>query len=261
MATARGLTRGAGPAIDVFKSAGYEFIYLESPWGVSACGPSVDVCYPYWTITETAKWLGEFTIFANLIEAGTWTVSPDSALRQFATLRDLAASPASSPRLVYAHVGVPHGPFVLNAECERWDNPMSANWEVTPDSSDPYLEQLRCANRQIRDLIEVIDQTSPESVVVITADHGVSLQGQWRNPLSEWSPEEIEESSSIFTAYRLPATCPNTYVDDFQLVNTFRLVIDCLFDQSLGLLPPRNFHAFTQDTASIEVTEVTPPVD
>jgi hypothetical protein len=256
MAVARGLLRGSGPAVDIFRSAGYEFVYVESPWSVSACGPAVDVCYSYWTFGETAKWLGEFTIFAELIDAGSWKVSTDRALDQFAILKELAETKAEAPRLIYAHIGIPHPPFVLDAQCGRWENPASKDWEVTRESSDPYLQQLECVNHQVRELIETIDRSDPDSVVVVTADHGLSLHGQWGLPIKEWSEAQIRESLAILTAYRLPPVCQTPQNADFELVNSFRLVVDCLFDMNLGPLPARFFHAFPLEMASIEIEEI-----
>lgn len=256
MATVRGLLRGGGPAVDIFKAAGYEFIYIESPWSASACGPSVDVCYPYWTVAETAKWLGEFTVFAPLIDAGSWSVSADRALSQFDALRDLAEGPAHSPRLVYAHVGIPHPPFVLDAQCERWNNPNSDEWHMERVSSGPYLKQLECANRQLRELIATIDRSDPETVIWVTGDHGGPLQGRRALPSGEWSQEDIPESTAILSAYRLPAACEDPTNGDFELVNGFRILINCLFDQNLSLMAGRHFHATPLHYTSPVITEV-----
>jgi hypothetical protein len=242
MENVRGLLRGGGPAVDFLKAAGYEFHYVESPWGISACGPSVDVCYPYWTIAETAKWLTEFTIFAALTDVGLWTVSTDHSLRQFETLHNLATNTVDSPRLVYAHIGIPHPPFLLDAQCNRWDNPTPSAW-LTEIAPDQYLDQIRCVNRQVRELVEAIDRSNPDTVVVLTADHGVALNDQWTIPPEKWSLEQIQEKTAILSAYRFPSSCPSTPNADFQLVNTFRLVIDCLFDQNLGVIQERYFHA------------------
>ena len=256
MATARGLLRGSGPAVETFRAAGYEFNYLESPWSVSACGPGVDVCYPYWTLEETAKWLGEFTIFAPIIEAGSWEASSDRALEQFEILREIAETDSDSPRLVYAHVGIPHPPFVLDEECHKWENPASDEWAVTPGTSVPYLRQLQCVNNKVREVIEAIDRLDSDTVVLLTADHGVPLHGQWGAPIDQWSWEHLEESLATFSAYRLPAWCEPAQEGEFELVNSFRIVIGCLFDQDPGQIDSRFFHAFPLDNATIDMAEV-----
>jgi hypothetical protein len=91
--------------------------------------------------------------------------------------------------------------------------------------------------------------------VVITGDHGVSLHNQAEKPATQWTPDEIEESTAILLAYRLPMGCPNTGSAQFELVNTFRVVIDCLFGQSLGVLPGQQFHAVQLHLMSPAVTE------
>ena len=198
--------------------------------------------------------------FAALTDVGSWSVSTDRALDQFDILRDLAGSPANSPRLVYAHIGLPHPPFLLDAQCEGWDNPDPDEWGITPDLSEPYLMQLRCVNRQVSELIEAIDRSNPDTVVVITGDHGVHLHGQWYVPAEQWTPEIIEESTATLSAYRLPTGCRDVTSDSFAVVNTFRIVIDCLFDQDLGSIPTQQFHAESLHVGSPEVAEFPAPL-
>lgn len=256
MSTVRGLIRGDGPAVDFFKSAGYDFVYVESPWGISACGTSVDVCFPYWTLGKTAQWLTEFTIFAELTSIGSWTDSADYALQQFDTLQELAASPASSPRLIYAHVGVPHPPFLLDAQCERWDNPNAGEWRIAL-ASDPYLDQLRCVNRRLQELVETIDRADADTVVWLTSDHGIALHDQFATPPEAWNPAYVDENTAILSAYRLPADCQNPMAPDLDVVNSLRLTIDCLFDQNLGNLPGRYFHVGPPTRQPVDIVEIT----
>jgi hypothetical protein len=257
IAKARAYLRGAGPAVEFFTSQGYEFVYVESPWSVSVCGPDVDTCYAHWSFSETARWLTEFTILAPLVDAGSWDISADRAMDQFAVLTELAGADSESPRLIYAHIGIPHPPFVLDAECNRWANPSSLEWYPSDEDAGPYLDQILCTNHQLITLVEAIDRHNPEAVVMVTSDHGITLERQDLVDPSQWTADQIEQATAVFTAYRMPDGCPLANRPDFELVNLFRMTIDCMFDGTLESLPGRQFFANPLHRGPLEIVELT----
>jgi len=248
--------RGGGPVVETLKSAGYRLVYLESPWGVSACGSNVDQCIPYWNIAAAAEWLLEFTVFAPLTDAGSLRASPQVALRQFDELERLAGEPTGEPLFTYAHIGIPHPPIFLDAGC-NWIDLDSHSFGVERWTRNAYVGQLQCVNLKVSSFVDAISKDDPDAVVIITGDHGTSSSGQLATPPDQWSASAAREAMSVFSAYRLPTTCAGSLKPDLELVSSFRVVLNCLFDTDLPLLSGRYFYASPPHIRSPFVAELT----
>lgn len=135
----------------------------------------------------------------------------------------LAAEPG--PKFVFAHVILPHVPFVFRADGsvttddryfrEQFDQPVSQDYVV-----DGYRNQVEYLNGQ---LIVIVDQILRDSanppVIILQGDHGLLYA----------------EHNPILNAYYLPGAEPVEIPADITPVNTFRMIFNRYFQAGLPL--------------------------
>lgn len=179
-------------------------------------------------ITEFEALLLRTTVAAVLIDAG-----PAGGLRTlveqaprverynevvgiFGALEQAAALPG--PKLVFAHIRIPHDPYVFGKE-----------GQYLPDQTahaPGYPDQVTYLNDRLLPIVDrILQQAGPSPVILLQGDHG--------------SPEFRADARrmSILNATRLPAAQPGDVYPTLSPVNSFRLVFDRLFDTQLGRLP------------------------
>lgn len=168
------------------------------------------------------------------------------AQRQISRIKE--ASTMSRRKFVFAHILLPHDPFVFSA-----DGPLE---HPAPDSKKAYLEQLQYTNRLAQDVVETILANSQRSpIIVIQADEGPYL----REDDKARSPEDkLWIRTSILNAYHLPDGGEKELYPTISPVNTFRVILRHYFNIPLPLLKDTVFiwgsklSAETGETAETE---------
>jgi len=151
-----------------------------------------------------------------------------------------------SPMFVFAHLEVPHPPFVFDAD--------GNDLYPTPEYNDhdgsmliperfsreeyvaAYRDQLIFANRRIKRSIEEILANAPQPpVIVLLGDHGPRSQLVWE------SAEETNhwEALGILYAVHMPDGDARGFYPEISPVNTFRILSNRLFGGSHDLLEDR----------------------
>lgn len=168
-----------------------------------------------------------------------------------------------SPKLFYAHVPLPHPPFVFGAEGQNVSvDPVlqasDGSWLVKPgglsraDYRLAYSGQLRYVARRITAAIDSILDRGQRPWIWLLSDHGP------RSGLSWESAEETDhwESLSALSAFHGPVELTRRLYPGISHVNGFRVMLDASFGTRLGRLPDRCFYS-TADRpwAFVEVTE------
>lgn len=176
------------------------------------------------------------------------------------TLTGLKAVPSSpGEKVVFAHLMIPHPPFVVNRNGEMLQPkyPYSLfdgdTFEGTPgEYYQGYREQVQFTSKAI---LEVIDQILAESdippVILLQGDHG---------PRMFYAPDSVEktclfEQTSILNALYVPGVDPKFLYPTLSPVNSFRIILNTYFGTNLELLPDRTF--FTTRTNMEDMIEVT----
>ena len=169
------------------------------------------------------------------------------------TLDGLANLPEGErPRLVFAHLILPHPPFVFDAE----GNPVTPDAPFALDfpssgSDDGYLrgyrEQVEFLNRELEQIVmTILANADTPPVIVIQADHGpdsnTGRQGY------------VQERMTILNALLLPGGGDEIY-PHLTPVNTFRLIFNQLFGGDYERLPDRAF--YSEYAAPYEFIDVT----
>ena len=203
------------------QARGYEYIHLGTWWDPTASDPTADLNVPFGTDSFYDR---------RGIHRAT--------REQFAAI---AAAPLHpGPTFVFAHVALPHPPYVFDS-VGRY---VPAEVELSRTREESYLEQLRYTNVLVSRMVDRL-LARPEGqrpVIVLQSDEGPHPFGYEGDPLFDWTAAtdlELEEKFDILNAVHLPdvdVEVPET----LSPVNTFRLILAEYFGADLPLLPDRS---------------------
>ena len=152
---------------------------------------------------------------------------------QFAldTLPTIPARDLGGPKFVFAHLIIPHPPFIFAEDGSRSDPLVFLN-EKDQYPADKYAKgyvmQLQFINREITRIVEeIIAQSDVPPVIIIQGDHGPWLQPK-------------ERRLTILNAYYLPGR-EETLSEAITPVNTFRVVFNLYLGGEFKLLPDQSY--------------------
>ena len=256
--------------IQRFKQLGYSYTSIGSEYEATNQAPLADsdteqdgklTLFNYtFTLNGYGKNELNRSIFARIIKQGIHihnivAVSYKSqdnaraAMSQLSTLKQLAKQPPAK-RLIFAHILIPHDPYVFNADGSLSTTPNSDN--VGKPIQQKYLEQVSFINNQMEDVINTIDATSnKQAVIILQADEGpypMQLTGNVFDPIQvnaevsqgnmlNWSDSALAMKFGNLAAYRVPQADAADSEKAEDSVNIFRLVLNTYFNQKLPYLP------------------------
>jgi len=146
----------------------------------------------------------------------------------------------TQPLFVFAHLTVPHEPYVFRADCEPRP-PMGASFGIVQDDSpekQAYTAQISCLNRRLRSVVDHLLKDSPRSpIILLQSDHGHGRMPLHIPDLELVTPDRIAERMDIFAAYYLPGASKEIIYDSITPVNVFRTVFRQYFQSDLAPLP------------------------
>lgn len=260
----------------ILRNAGYQIVYLPSIYQVTSDVENADIIYK---IEREVPLLGleysnfdlallDSTLLGALIDSsGDFDILDDYRETTYYAINHLlSASKIEGPTFTFAHLTVPHRPYVFTAE----DAPAPADGMMvdgrivaegtyapyTNESDIPaYLDQINFINRAIVDVVDGIHANSTvPPIIIIQSDHGHRMQ---KEPgVEDWGPAEIYENVfPILNAYYLPEYNGVPIPSDITPVNTFRLIFDTYFGTSFGLIEERQY--YPEDYFSYDFIEVT----
>jgi hypothetical protein len=156
------------------------------------------------------------------------------------TLDELEKMPQTEgPKFVFAHLLVPHRPFVFGPEGEVIDAenapglgaPINDNQSMN-DYIHGYRDQLTYVNTRIHTLVErLISDSENQPVIILQGDHGIE------------KARTEEERMVIFNAYFIPGGSYDSLNQEITPVNTFRVVFNELFDTQYPLLDDVSYYS------------------
>jgi hypothetical protein len=250
---------GDSPLLRAFKEQGYEIAYYENAWQGSTCSPYVDRCMRD-GIAERALWnLSRTTIVAPVyagIRPNPFVSVSFSHLESFDSLVD--DSRTDRPLLTVLHALVPHEPFLLTPQCELHASRGQRGFDATsPETealgADLFIDQLQCVNTLVLEGLEQILSTRPETIVMITGDHGTESALAFGRDEPAPIPEVFFERMSILSAYRMPGCEPRFY-PEMTPVNGSRALAECALGVSYEPVPDRSLWA--TESKFGEVTDI-----
>ena len=148
---------------------------------------------------------------------------------------------ARQPLFVFAHISIPHEPYVFNADCSV----RPPFWRLLQDEkpeNQAYVAQIACLNQKLKSVVERILRDSPAPpVILLQSDHG---HGRMLTPypdVDQAEPERVAIRADVFAAYYLPGAASGIIHDSITPVNVFRTVFRQYFRADLPPLPDKTY--------------------
>lgn len=233
----------------IFENMGYRFINFETGFTFTEIRDANEFLIPSYHQLETGR-LGvrinafeslllKTTAFVVVSDAQTkWLTPINDALdmRRVHVIRELflldklpklAVEPG--PKFVYAHILIPHPPFVFSKNGVNLDLPTSygpdGKGPSAKDYAEGYRSQLDYIDKQLIPILKTIQENSATPpIIIVQGDHGVD-----------------PKRSFILNAYYLPGESKRIVWQNISPVNTFRVILNSYFQGKLEILPDINY--------------------
>ena len=207
---------------------------------------------PRWALSEFQNVLICTTplplILDRLLHHSQYDIHRTEVLYALGHLPDAPRLP--HPVFAFVHIVSPHPPFVFGAHGEKI-NPkglftMTEGGEfgsidkedVRRDYVAGYRNQVTFLDGKVKEMVRQILDASPQPpVIILQGDHGPGSMLNWDDP----EPDQLTERMAILNAVLLPGDTNRLFYDSITPVNTFRLIFDRLFKDTLSLLPDRSW--------------------
>lgn len=238
---------------EVFRSLrrrGYRIVAVSSGCADTQLDNADVYITPGWTLDEFQNAVIRTTPIPLLLNM---TGSPDQfdahrnrILFEFDQLSRLGSMKA--PFFVFAHIEIPHPPFVFGADGQKLNpgpefNDQDGNWLIRDgrltrsEYVRQYIDQLIYTNRKLKVLIDsILSGAGTQPVLMLQSDHGPRSRLSWENP----EKTDFRECMSIVNAYYLPGGAEALY-EDISPVNTFRLIFNRYFGTEYRMLEDRSY--------------------
>ena len=159
------------------------------------------------------------------------------------TLEQLPREPG--PKFVFIHLVSPHRPFVFDAEGNPVDDDYA--WQLSSlgieTYKEGYREQIAYLNGRIERIVRMLlSESVVQPVIVIQGDHG---------------PEEgsSQDRMRILNAMYLAGHGSDGLYPTITSVNTFRIILNTVFEAGLPLLPDASYFSTYEDPFDYTIVE------
>jgi hypothetical protein len=236
------------------KERGYEFVFMPSPYYATASSALADRQIPEPArrgTNITSAWMLSSAAYAlpgvlggRVRLRGLFPYAAELAA-DFAAKFEILARLAEEPgaRFVFAHLLLPHEPYIFDEECGHRD-PWWPPTDYVPDQGPiraAYTAQIRCLNRKLEELVDqILAASTVPPIIILQADHGHGmialdpLRGD-QLPLDQLEAWQVEERTDVFAAYYLPDGGHDVIYDSITPVNVLPEVLNYYFDAGIPL--------------------------
>lgn len=133
----------------------------------------------------------------------------------------------NSPRFVYAHLILPHGPFFLDSSGKEASD--TSIIKGSYNAKEKYINQVAYANKLLQQLFpKAVSKNKRARVIIIEGDHGYRSFDQ-----QSFTPDKTFMN---FNAYYFSDKDYNQLYKSISPVNSFRVVLNKYFSQSFPIL-------------------------
>ncbi|HEX2884006.1 MAG TPA: sulfatase-like hydrolase/transferase [Candidatus Limnocylindria bacterium] len=230
------------------KELGYAYLHIGNWWTPSADNVDADRTFVYDGQDEFTTVLAQTTLLRAITEPEAapddpwdWRVLREHTLYAIDTLAETAD--VEGPKFVFAHLLIPHDPYVFDADGSFMDRTQVAR-QGQPES---YRRHLSYANARMLEIVDRILERSPDAVIMLQGDEGPFparyRQDEWGFDWREATDAELEEKFGILYAMRVPGADLDAhgFHDALTPVNAFRIIFNARFGTDLELLPDRTW--------------------
>lgn len=238
-----------------FRSAGYRVVVYESEYQLVRPEPADVALRPAIHLTDFEYGVYEGTVLPRFCR---WLGRPPSWPTHLAhryqvnwVLDRLTSGPVADgrPTLVFAHILLPHPPFVFGPQGEYRPTPLPGTfadgdeWRFDAQGTGEnyvvgYVAGLRFLNGRLSTLVRRLTETSGRpAIIYLQGDHGPGSRLYWDAP----SASDLRERLGILLAMRFPDGDSPPLYPAITPVNAMRV----LLNRALGSrLPPLEDRAF-----------------
>jgi len=229
------------------ESRGYHYVHVGSYWTLTWQNRYADTNFTPTMVTEfrqllyTTTILREFPSIANKFGFATdlRALQVEFVLYQFdklAQIPDLRKD-IGKPIFVFAHVTIPHPPFVFDPDGRI----LSEEESATRSNEENYLNQLIFCNEEVRELVDrILSESENSPIIILQGDHGVWNWG-WSNWENLDKDDQTRVGMRILNAYHLPSGGSAVLYESISPVNTFRAIFNFYFDADFELLGDESY--------------------
>ncbi len=163
-----------------------------------------------------------------------------------------------SPKFVFVHISSPHPPFVFGADgeavkhgdCNGLDGSFFQGSRA--DYLSGYPQQMAYISQLTEEVVEnILENSAIPPVIVIQGDHGSGMLLNWDSAENSC----LLERTSILNAYYIPSDEETQLYETITPVNSFRVVLNEIFDFDLPLLDDKSY--FSSWDKPYQVEEIT----
>lgn len=161
----------------------------------------------------------------------------------FEALADVPTQPGKY--FVYAHLIVPHPPFVFNSDGSYHNSPLLFSFEdgsdypgTTQEYIDGYRNQVEYVDYAMEKVItEILATSKVPPIIIIQGDHGPGAYLDW----SSIEKTNLNERMSILNAYYFPGGGSSSLYPSITPVNSFRILFDTYFNMNYPRLADKSY--------------------
>lgn len=233
---------------DALKGLGYSYVHVSNWWTPTVTNVDADRTFHYEGQDEFSTVLAQTTFLRAFTEPEAaptdpwdWQVLRNHTLYELEKLEEIPSLPG--PKYVFAHLLIPHDPYVFNA-----DGTFTGRAQVAQlGELESYRRQLQYTNRRILGIIDRIIASDPGAVIMLQGDEGPFPEryrvDEWGFDWRQATNSELEQKFGILFAMRVPGADVTAagFRDDITPVNAFRVIFNARFGTDLPLLPDRSW--------------------
>jgi hypothetical protein len=232
------------------QSLGYEYVFFPSAFPPTRQSKVADAQLPspsqirpefeaVWLATTPLPYLYESSCRLLGCAVNKFPYIPESAELldwKFNRLASLAGT--SRPIFVFAHLTLPHEPFIYHSNCDH----RVPYWPVDDTREKlaikrAYIEQIECLNAKVLTLVDSLRRRSrTPPVILLQSDHGHGRLGRLAPDLEHAAGWQVAERVAIFAAYFLPEVPSDSVSDSISPISAARLVLRHYFSADLPAL-------------------------
>lgn len=227
---------------------GYHYVHFNTNWAGTEKSDIADCSYPF-AMREFHAVLLKTTMLDPLVYRLPVLSGAKLHLYHFQKLKEI--SRLDKPTFTFAHICCPHHPYYFDRFGTVLDGRQGDPWK----NREGYLGQLIFVNDKMREVIDaILENSSGRPIIVIQADHGTrSLFDESKSADEQLGL--IRERMPILNAYYVPEQFRRKLYPTITPVNTFRLLLQTVFNENVTLLPDRIwFSWYDQPYDFVDVT-------
>ncbi len=243
--------------VDYFKNKGYKYVLYPSAYDQFNEGSEAEVVMSRPTRINTFH---EALIQLSLLNCLNLEFHQQDLFDFYnGTFAMLPNTPKiKGSKFVFYHCLPPHPPMVFNAKGEFIYH--EQNVENRYHQKKEYAEQVEFIDAKMLEIVKgILANSEQEPIIILQGDHGSASTQKFEDE-NNWSDtptkEFIEERYGILNAIYLPKKYQLTFPKDHTPVNTFRRIVNTVFEDTLKILP--NHYYYSNYSPDYHFKEVNP---